>query len=286
MWPTWQQAAIAAAILLCIALVTRGRSFRGATFTSAFCGETALVAALYAVWQAAHALPLVHNAGAYTRAQDIWDAQRTLHLPSELAMQRWVMPHRYLAETCNVFYATVHVPALLLFLLWLFVRHRDQYGHWRNTLAILTAFCLFIRFLRVAPPRLMPHLGFVDLSAVYGQSLYGPVGTGISDQFAAMPSIHVGWAALVGLGIVLVSSSRWRWLFLAHPILTMWVVMVTGNHWWLDGLAAIALLVVAMFIDSGIRKLVNRWRPQKIDLTGGIDPEPEPELVPAAPEPV
>ena len=73
---------------------------------------------------------------------------------------------------------------------------------------------------------------------------------GVSDQFAAMPSIHVGWAAVVSFGIVAASTSRWRWLFLLHLILTMIVVSATGNHWWLDGIVAIVLLVVGIAIDA------------------------------------
>ncbi len=278
-WPTWQQAAIAAAVLLAVALATRKRGGRATRFTSAFAGETALVSALYAVWQAAHALPLVQDAGAERRGRQVFELEQWLHLPSELALERWIAPHRLLSEATNVFYATVHVPALLLFLLWLFVRHRDQYGRWRNALAILTGFCLLIRFVRVAPPRLLPDLGFFDLGARYGQSVYGPIGTGLSDQYAAMPSIHVGWAAVVGLGIVAASRSRWRWLFLLHPALTMFAVSATGNHWWLDGIVAIALLGVALLIDAAVRRLVERWRGDDRDRSG------EPGVAPAAPVP-
>jgi len=135
-----------------------------------------------------------------------------------------------------------------------------MYSRWRNALAILTAFCVIIRFIRVAPPRFLPDLGYIDLSTHYGMSLYGPVGTGVSDQFAAMPSIHVGWAALVSFGIVAVSTSRWRWLFMLHLVLTMLVVSATGNHWWLDGIVAIVLLLIAFAIDDRARWLATSWR--------------------------
>ena len=142
-------------------------------------------------------------------------------------------------------------------MVWLFVRHRDEYSRWRNALAILTAFCVVIRFIRVAPPRFLPDLGYIDLSTNYGWSLYGPVGTGVSDQFAAMPSIHVGWAALVSFAIVAVSTSRWRWVFLLHVVLTMLVVSATGNHWWMDGIVAIILLGLAIAIDSAVRNVAR-----------------------------
>lgn len=123
---------------------------------------------------------------------------------------------------------------------------------------MVTGFCLIIRFVRVAPPRFLPDLGYVDLASRFGMSVYGPVGTGVSDQFAAMPSIHVGWAAVVSFGIVAAGTSRWRWLFLLHVILTSIAVSATGNHWWLDGIVAIALLGLALLIDTGVRRLIAR----------------------------
>ena len=122
---------------------------------------------------------------------------------------------------------------------------------------MLTAACLVIRYLRVAPPRFLPELGYVDLATRYGLSVYGPVGTGVSDQFAAMPSIHVGWAALVSFGIVAASTSKWRWAFMSHLVLTIYAVSATGNHWWLDGIAAIALLGIALRIDDSARPRIS-----------------------------
>jgi hypothetical protein len=126
---------------------------------------------------------------------------------------------------------------------------------------MLTAACLVIRFVRVAPPRFFPELGYIDLATRYGFSVYGPVGTGVSDQFAAMPSIHVGWAALVSFGVIAASTSRWRWLFSLHIVLTMLAVSATGNHWWLDGIAAIALLGVAVLIDRSVRRQLGSRTP-------------------------
>ena len=65
-----------------------------------------------------------------------------------------------------------------------------------------------------------------------------------------MPSIHVGWAALVSFGIVAASTSKWRWVFMAHLVLTVYAVTATGNHWWLDSIAAITLLFAALWIDD------------------------------------
>ena len=151
-------------------------------------------------------------------------------------------------------YATIHVPGLLIFLVWLFIRHRDRFPRWRNGLVLVTLGCLVIRFVRVAPPRFVEELGFVSLSDRYGLGVYGSVGNGISGQFAAMPSIHVGWAAVVALGVVSSTKSQWRWVVVMHLPITMLVVAATGHHWWLDGIVAIALLWGGLRLDTAIRR--------------------------------
>jgi hypothetical protein len=260
-WPTWDQAAVLAAICGLIAVVLRRiRPTRARIIVMSSALELALVASLYSVWRLARVLPLARTSGAIDRARQIDRLQHTLHMPTELSLQHFVLRHDWLARFSNTYYAVAHVPVLIAFLVWLFARHPDVYPRWRNSLAILTAFCVVIRFVRVAPPRFLPDLGYIDLATHYGMSLYGPVGTGVSDQFAAMPSIHVGWAALVSLGIVTVSTSRWRWLFLLHLALTMFVVSATGNHWWLDGIVAIVLLLMAIAIDRGVRRLAASRR--------------------------
>jgi hypothetical protein len=265
-WPSWEEAALATVVLGGASLLARratGRGARAGRAVAAFTQETALISFLYAIWRLARQLPLVQEEGAYERGRQIWELQQALHLPSELAMERWLIDHDLLARWTVSYYAGMHVPSLLLFLLWLWVRHRDQYPRWRNALAITTGFCLVIRFVRVAPPRLLPELGFIDLPAALGRDIYGPVGTGASDQFAAMPSIHVAWAAVVGLGIWSASTSRWRWIGPLHLALTFWAVMATANHWWLDGLVAVALVGLALTIDDQVRR---RWgRPGRDD---------------------
>ena len=267
-WPSWEEAATATAVLGATSLVARQFKGRTPRVVAAFTQETALISFLYMLWRLAQ-LPLVQEEGALDRGRWIWDVQHQMHLPSELTMERWLMHHDTLANWTVTYYATMHVPSLLLFLLWLWIRHRDQYPRWRDTLAITTGFCLLIRFIRVAPPRLLPEYGFVDLPAVLGRDIYGPVGTGASDQFAAMPSIHVAWAAIVGLGIWSASTSKWRFIGPLHLALTMWAVMATANHWWLDGLVGIGLVGLSWWIDGAVRTAWARRRPPP----GGRDGE-------------
>ncbi len=186
-------------------------------------------------------MSVVGSQGAYARARWILRFEHDVHLPSERDVQGWVLPHRWLGEFCNLYYASVHFAALGILLAWVFIRHRDAYPRLRLTTVLLTASCLLIQLLPVAPPRLLPQNGFVDLAERYGQSVYD--GTG-ADALSAMPSVHVGWAVLVAFTAIRVSRSRWRWLVLAHPVITVFVVTATANHFWLDGIVAIALLVL------------------------------------------
>ena len=281
-WPTWKQAATLAIISGLVATFVRrqtdgasfdsgGRSHRVAAAIVPAARELALVSTLYALWRIARTLPLDQPAGAIERARDLVRLQHVLHLPTELSLQQFVLRHEVIAWATNAYYAVAHVPSLLIVLVWLFVRHRDVYPRWRNALVITTGFCLVIRFVRVAPPRFLGELGYVDLATRYGLSLYGPVNKGVSDQFAAMPSIHVAWAAVVSFGTFAATRSRWRWVVLMHVVMTMLVVSATGNHWWLDGLAAIGLLGAALLIDRLVLSPRRDRRHQLGQQAGAVD---------------
>ncbi len=260
-WPTWSQAAIAAMIAGLVAVVLRrSRPTRVGDIAGPAALEFAFVASLYSVWRMAKNLPLTQADGAIDRAYDIVAVQDFFHLPSELTLQRFLLDHDWLAWFSAYYYAMAHVPAIVVFLIWLYARHREVYPHWRNALAILTAFCLFIRFVKVAPPRYLTELGYVDISALQGIDVYGEAGTGVSSQFAAMPSLHVAWAAVVAFGMLAATTSRWRWTGTVHLVVTMLVIAATGHHWWLDGIVALVLLALALQIDTLGRRAVASLR--------------------------
>ncbi len=251
-WATWDEAAIASAFSGAVTLTsTKLPTSRLTAFIREATKEFAFIAGVYSIWRVARVLPLKHNAGAIDRARVINDWQQALYLPSEIGVQHFVIAHDWLARFVNYYYAAIHVPSIIIFLIWLFTFHRDHYLRWRTGLVILTAFCLVIRFIRVAPPRFVPELEFVSLASRYGLDVYGPVGTGVSDQFAAMPSIHVGWAAVVGLGMF-AASKYWplRALGIFHLLFTIFVVAATGHHWWADGIVALALLGVGIAMND------------------------------------
>lgn len=210
---------------------------------AAYLHEAGLVAVLYALWQLACSVSVLGTAGAFDRARWIARFEHATRLPSEYRAQRLVLGHPLLAQGANWYYAAVHFAALGLLLLWLFSRHRQRYPEVRNVLVLLTASSLLIQLLPVAPPRLLP--GYVDTAAQYGQSVYNLSGLSV-DQLGAMPSVHVGWALLVAWAVLRVSPSRYRWWVLAHPVLTVVVVVVTANHFWLDGIVAAVLLALSV----------------------------------------
>lgn len=253
MWLPWQPAVLAALALVALVVATRGWPSSLVAVGRAFAGEIALVLGLYALWQIAGQLSVMRVDGAMARGTSLWNVERTLHLPSELSLQQVLLDHPLLIQLCNGYYAIAHVPAVIAVLIWAFVWHRDRYPQLRNVLALLTGACLLIQLVPVAPPRLLPGLGFVDSGHLYGQSVYTAVGTGVSDQLSAMPSVHIGWAVLVAVAVVLIGTSPWRWLVVAHPVLTFVVVAATGNHWWLDGVGAIVVLGVVALLERSAR---------------------------------
>ena len=125
---------------------------------------------------------------------------------------------------------------------------------------LVTASCFCLHLITVAPPRLLPHGGFVDTAWEYGQSVYGPTTVEVADQLSAFPSVHVGWAAIVAWWMWRVSPWRWGWLGVTHLVVTSFVVVATANHYWLDGLAAMAILAVALGLQSAVPALARAVR--------------------------
>jgi PAP2 superfamily len=276
---SWQQAALLAAglfaaglLLVHLARVGRRsdqpaeRASRWAAHIGPFAREAGVVTALYALWQLAGNLAVGGLSQALAHAWWLWHTERSLGLPSELAVQHLVLPHPLLSQIANLYYATMHFGVLIAMLVWLFVRHRDAYPPIRNAMAASTAICLLVSFIPVAPPRMLSSLGFVDLAARYGESVYGAAGAAGAaganvgaDQLSAMPSVHVCWSVLVAWAVITASTSRWRWLILAHPIVTVFVVVATGNHYWADAIVSIAIVAVVLAVQALLRARFARF---------------------------
>jgi PAP2 superfamily len=273
----WQTALTVAVVLLSVALVGATinyfRPYRPVTFLVAAAREAGLILALFALWQIVRILAIKRVSGGLRNGEWIWHAERWTHLPSELTLERFMLRHEWALRWANDFYGSVHFPAMVVFLVWLFIRHRDRFPLARDAIVLLTGSCLLIQvFLPVAPPRMLTSVGFIDEAVQLGQSVYGAFGSGVAAQLSAMPSVHVAWAFLIAVEVIQASPSRWRWLIVLHPVVTTFVVVVTANHYWADGIIAVALLVLA---ELGSHVIVNAQRSFEASRFWPFRPRPE-----------
>ncbi|WP_267716986.1 phosphatase PAP2 family protein [Streptomyces sp. CoH17] len=210
--------------------------------------ELLLVAGLFLVYKFGRQLATGHTTEAFRNARHVWDWERVLRLPDEGTVQSLLLHGDALVHGANTYYAAVHFPATLAFLVWLYLRRPAHYVWARRVLAAVTGAALLLHLLfPLAPPRMLGGTGLIDTARVFGPSVYGPPRTdSLSNQFAAMPSLHFGWALMLAIGLIVATRSRWRWLWLLHPLATLLVIVGTANHYWLDVLVATALLGLAL----------------------------------------
>ncbi|WP_433337911.1 phosphatase PAP2 family protein [Spirillospora sp. CA-294931] len=194
---------------------------------------------------------------AESNAARVWTLERLIGLPDETRVQAWALSWPPAARFANLYYVGVHFPGTAAAMVWLFVRHRAAYSRVRAELVVLTAAGLALHVvLPLAPPRLA-GVGAVDTMLSVGPSAYPAAGEGVANQYAAMPSLHVGWALLVAVAVIRAGTSPARRLVVLHPLLTTFTVVVTANHYWLDAVAAALLLAAAV-------QVAGRWsRPEE-----------------------
>jgi len=224
--------------------------------------ELLLVAGLFLVYKFGRQLATGHTGEAMHNAHRVWDLERAVHLPGEGAVQSALLHSDTLVHLANTYYATVHFPATVAFLVWLYLKRPAHYVWARRVLATVTSAALVLPFVfPLAPPRMLAATGLVDTAKAYGPSVYGPPSSDhLSNQFAAMPSLHFGWALMVAVGLIAATRSRGRWLWLLHPMITLVVIVGTANHYWLDSIVATAMLGAALALIP---------RPQRTVTTAG-----------------
>jgi hypothetical protein len=259
---SWQQGTLLTAGLGLSAIVLTMTRRSRVRAIAPFAREATMISGLYSLWQLAGTLSLLSDGGATARAEWLERTERALHLPAEASVQHALADNDVSAQAANLYYATMHFGGLFVFLVWLFVRHRDRYPQIRRVLALTTAVCLVIQLLPVAPPRLLP--GYTDTAEKYHQSVYG-LGFA-ADQLSAMPSVHVAWAVLIGWSVARIGRGPARWLGAVHAVLTVVVVVATANHFWADGIVAVAVLVACAAVEKGVVRTLDgfRRRPQMV----------------------
>lgn len=201
---------------------------------------------------------------AQVHAAQLWAAERHLHLAVELDLNRWVSAHTVFAVASGVWYSLFHWAVTPAALIWAKLRaSRQDFVVARDTLiaANVVALVGYVSF-PTAPPRLVPHAGFVDTLIAYASYGWWDNDSALSssgelaNQLAAMPSMHVGWAVWVAL-VTLTMVRRWWWRVAAvtYPCVTAVDVVATANHWLLDVVVGAAVVLLCWW---GRRALSRR----------------------------
>jgi len=209
-----------------------------------------------------------HPGGGYTRGREIWQLERSWHLGIEPTLQRPLLHHEWAMRAVNYYYAYAHWLSVDIVLAWLWWRHRDRYVATRATLVVFTGGCLLLHLVSTAPPRLLTQTHVADTGALLGQSVYYD-SPGVADHLSAMPSIHVGWAVLFAVAVWQTGSRAGRILATGHAVMTSYVVVVTGNHFWLDGAVASVLVALAWVVAGA-------WQDARRGTAVGVGVRPDP----------
>jgi hypothetical protein len=185
-------------------------------------------------------------------AHDVITAERWAHINIELHVNHALTAHPTLGSLAGLYYGILHFVVTPIVLIYLWRRRPVDYPRLRSALVLTSAVALFVFWAwPVAPPRFALAGATDTLVARHVLGAANPHGvSGLVDQYAAMPSLHVGWAVWCAVAIVVTGRSVWRYLAWLYPLATTLVVIATANHYVLDA-AGGALLVLTMLAATG-----------------------------------
>ncbi|WNM34671.1 phosphatase PAP2 family protein [Streptomyces sp. Li-HN-5-11] len=202
--------------------------------------EVLLIAVSYWTYSLIRNAVPEQKAEALRNADWVWRAEHQLGIAVEQLVNHAVNSVTWLIIGMNYYYATLHFVVTVGVLVWLFRRHPGRYAAMRLALFATTGVALLGYYLcPLAPPRLMSGGRFVDTVQVH--HTWGSMASGdlkhMSNQYAAMPSMHIGWSLWCGLTIFALTAVPWvRVLGLLYPAATLVVIVATANHFWLDAI--------------------------------------------------
>ncbi|MFE5481884.1 phosphatase PAP2 family protein [Streptomyces sp. NPDC056527] len=232
--------------------------------------ELILIGVVYAAYSCGRLVARGDARSAVDHGLAILDLEKALHLNAEHPLNRLFTETPALAIPADFAYASLHYVVTPAVLIWLFRRRPGRYRAARTWLMVSTLLGLIgFTLLPTCPPRLLDagH-GFVDTMAQFssygwwGAEASAPRGMGaMTNQYAAMPSLHVGWALWCGVML-------WRYgrapllkaLGVAYPLLTTVIVMGTANHYFLDAVAGAAVMGFGLLLTAPALRLADRVR--------------------------
>ncbi|MEH0396003.1 bifunctional glycosyltransferase 87/phosphatase PAP2 family protein [Streptomyces sp. B21-088] len=224
--------------------------------------ELLLIRVVYSAYAKVRLAATAGRSAAEEHGRQIHSAEQWLHIDIEHWANHTVVGIPWLRDFFDYYYSTFHFIVPLAILGVLYVRRPSDYRWARTTIGFATVLALFGFWLYpLAPPRLMPGLGFID--TVHGvQDLDSPdfgALTAVTNQYAAMPSLHFGWSLWCGLVILLLAPKLWmKVLGLLHPLFTVSAIVATGNHWVLDAVGGGAVVAAGFgltYVLAGPRRL-------------------------------
>lgn len=190
---------------------------------------------------------------ALRHGRSVQHLQDLLHLNFELSLNHFVARTEWLAQIMNYYYATLHFIVTIGVLVWLFVRRPHVYRGVRTVLFATTLIGLAGFYLYpLAPPRLLPQYDYVDTLIKFHTwgSLADPKIAEHSNQYAAMPSLHIGWSLWAGITLFMCARRLWvRILGLVYPVTTLLVIVGTANHFIIDAVGGAAVIAAAFAIQ-------------------------------------
>ncbi|NJP50757.1 phosphatase PAP2 family protein [Streptomyces sp. SBST2-5] len=230
--------------------------------------ELPLIVLVYACYSAGRLIVRGDVADAVDHGLAILRMEKALHLNAEHPLNRLFTNEPWIGIPADFWYASLHYLVTPAILVWLFrcrsVRYRAE-----RTWLMTSTFIGLIGFtlLPTCPPRLLDAShGFVDTMAQFsswgwwGGEASAPRGLGgMTNQYAAMPSLHVGWALWCGVMLWRYSSSRWaRTAAVVYPLVTTIVVMGTANHYFLDAAAGAAVMGAGLLLTPFALRTADR----------------------------
>lgn len=215
---------------------------------------------------------------AFTNARRVIHVERWFGIFHEEQVQHFFLPDTWLIKLCDDFYGTLHFIASICVLLLLFFVFPHRYRLWRNTLALITGLALIgFMFFPLMPPRLLPPgYHFVDTLKVVGglwNFSSGPVND-VSNQYAAMPSLHTAWSTWCAAAVFPLIRPRWgRVLVVLYPAITIFAITVTANHFFADAIAGLALVGFSYLLARPLTRFLDertssRPRAERVEATG------------------
>jgi len=209
--------------------------------------ELVVVALLLFAYDRVRSLAHPRVGPALSHGEDLLRWEQDLHIAVERTANTWLHAHAGVQWLAGLWYQSAHITVSMALLGWLWWRHPARYRGARNSLVIINLIGLVVfTLLPVMPPRLLPGGRFIDAVEASGMGS-APVGPVPSDQYAAMPSLHLAWATWVAFyGALIAGPALLRWVWRAYPFVTGAVVVMTANHYVFDIAGGVLVAVVAV----------------------------------------